>query len=450
MKPVLVFDIEKPKDEARPLVSNEEQQVWAKLVASPDGKRLAVSCLSGEHHSQIALLDPNNGTRIEQFDASGAVWFANDGLIFYGPDAPERIVRLNAEGKSSIDKRWETGGWHGGGDPTDLGGLVASHDGLTVWGVFKKGAAIARWTAEEKRGEILAMTHGSIYAMDVIEPANGAGLLLTGGDDGFARVWNLADLSLRSEFKVPAGVPQGVALLKGGRQAVVSCSTNEAPTEIVVADATTGTQTKLLSIDQPFVRVYPAGEGFIYNHGWRVVLASAADGKALREFAIGSEIEKFAASANGKWLAIADGEGKLYVFEIATGRKTVESKEKVKDLTAIAVTNDGRWVFTTEFHADLKRWDIQSGSFETLTGIRGQCRSLSLSSDEQFILVGGNHRDLAVYNAKSGDKLAEYNTEAADFSVTGVWMKGDRLIFTTDAGVLLDGKLEKREKPKDR
>lgn len=83
----------------------------------------------------------------------------------------------------------------------------------------------------------------------------------------------------------------------------------------------------------------------------------------------------------------------------------------------------------------IRRW--------VFTGIRGQCRELRLSAGEDLILVGGNHRDVAIYDAKTGKKVAAFDTEAADFNVTNVWLRGDRLIFTTDAGVLLDGMLER-------
>jgi hypothetical protein len=43
----------------------------------------------------------------------------------------------------------------------------------------------------------------------------------------------------------------------------------------------------------------------------------------------------------------------------------------------------------------------------------------------------------------TGERLAYFQTEAADFYVTNVWLLGNRLLFTTDAGVLKDGLLER-------
>src|SRR5262249_38064655 len=111
-------------------------------------------------------------------------------------------------------------------------------------------------------------------------------------------------------------------------------------------------------------------------------------------------------------------------------------------LTRLAVSDDGRWVYTTEFTAGLKRWDAQNDRFENLNAIRGQCRELRLSADQSRILVGGNHRDVAIDDAKTGEESGNFVTDGADFNVTNVWARGDRLIYTTDYGVMFDGKLE--------
>jgi WD40 repeat protein len=162
----------------------------------------------------------------------------------------------------------------------------------------------------------------------------------------------------------------------------------------------------------------------------------------LREFAIDKKQSQFCVSANGSWLGVADDEGKLHVFEIATGRLVRSSVEKIDSLTRLAVSDDGRWVYMTEFTASLKRWDTQNDRFEKLNAIRGQCRELRLSADQSRILVGGNHRDVSIYDAKTGESIASFETEAADFNVTNIWASGDRLIFTTDSGVMFDGRLE--------
>jgi hypothetical protein len=71
--------------------------------------------------------------------------------------------------------------------------------------------------------------------------------------------------------------------------------------------------------------------------------------------------------------------------------------------------------------------------------IRGQAQTLKLSRDEKEIVIGGNHRDVAVYEISTGERRLYFSIAAADFFVTNVWLGGDRLLFSTDAGVLFDG-----------
>lgn len=74
-----------------------------------------------------------------------------------------------------------------------------------------------------------------------------------------------------------------------------------------------------------------------------------------------------------------------------------------------------------------------------IASITGQARTLKLSPDEREIVVGGNHRDVAVFDIASGEERLHFRVNASDFYVTNVWLSGDRLLFSTDAGVLFDG-----------
>jgi hypothetical protein len=64
-----------------------------------------------------------------------------------------------------------------------------------------------------------------------------------------------------------------------------------------------------------------------------------------------------------------------------------------------------------------------------------------LSEDETKILFGGRHRDVAVFDATDGRELLSVTLASAAFNVTNVWSSGGRLIFITDAGVMLDGRI---------
>ena len=102
-------------------------------------------------------------------------------------------------------------------------------------------------------------------------------------------------------------------------------------------------------------------------------------------------------------------------------------------------------VYVTDFTTGVSQWDTKSDIIKEWIDKPGQVAALRLSVDETRILIGGNHRDLEIYDAFSGDQITAFETMYSDFYVTNLWLKGDRLIFTTDAGVLFDGLFEKIE-----
>jgi WD40 repeat protein len=276
----------------------------------------------------------------------------------------------------------------------------------------------------------------------VLERKGEEGFLITGGDDRFVRVWNLSDISLRREFRVNVGVPQSVALLADGRRAIFSSSAKEPPTEIEVGDIYSGSQKRLLTVNEPFVKVAATGSEFIYNSGRDLLLASSTTGETKRKFSVDAQVNWFAVSTNGQWLAVSDSNGALYRFEIANGRRLQAQTAQLKLDGRLVITNNGRYVYTTEFGGAVRRWDTQSNTLKELMTVRGIPHSLRLSTDERRLAIGGNHRDVGVYDAESGKPIGGFDVEASDFYVTNVWLRGNRLIFTTDSGVLFDGVLE--------
>src|SRR5262249_30794755 len=104
----------------------------------------------------------------------------------------------------------------------------------------------------------------------------------------------------------------------------------------------------------------------------------------------------------------------------------------------LAVTSDGQSVFLSNWPGEVYRWDVSANIIALVTHVRGVPATLRLSMDDKQLIVGGNHRDVGIYDAATGNIQGEFQTEAADFNVTNVWLKDRRLIFTTDAGLLFD------------
>lgn len=417
-------------------------RLWSQMIPAPD-KKMVLARYSESSGRNLALLELETGRAISQFKALNVAWTNNRSFLLFNEEVPTESVRIDANDQISTSKIFEGRGFHGSGTPAGMTGQAVSADGAIVWEVFQMGSALGQCDLNTKTCNLLYHLPGLIYTMDVFERAENDGWVASGGDDGFVRIWRLTDFSLVQEFSTPRGVPQGVALVRDGHRVVFSVSGSNSPTEIMVGDFLSGQVKSLLKIPQPFIRVARAAEGFIYNQPQKLILADVSTGDNKREFRLSSSVARFATSVNGEWLAVADEAGTLYCFEIKTGRLLATSREKIEDLSTIAVSNDGQYIYTTEWKAALRQWDTSRNSLKEIASIRGQAHSLSVSPDGERIAIGGNHRDLAIYESKTGNRLAYVETTSSDFYVTNAWLHGKRLVFTTDSGVLFAGNLER-------
>lgn len=443
------LSINSPQKPEQIFAPEKEKRILAEIKISPDKKMLAVNGVEDDDY-KLFVFDAAKGSVVSTVKGYGkSAWTADNRLLVTNGYYPQEIITINPDGKTESEKITDGGRFHQSGTPAEMTGVAISKSNKKVWETFQIGGVLAEDDLEKKTSDILINSRSLPFAMDVIETINNANYLVTGGDDRFVRVWNLSDLTLLKEFQVENGVPQGVAFINGGKKIVYSVSGTKAPTKIFSADIQTGQTKQILSVNQPFVAVKSAGEGFVYNFGKKMIMASADTGATEKEFEFADEIDKVDTSANAQWLAVADKKGNLWQINLTDGSRkqwTGETHEKtaqVKELTAITITNDGQNIYTTEFFANLRRWNMETHKTDFLTSYKGQSACLKLSADEKFVLIGGNHHDIGVYDAQTGAGIFYTRDESSDFYVTNAWMKGSRLIYTTDGGVLIDGLLEK-------
>lgn len=442
--PVEIYKLsaESSKKKEQVFVPKKNGRILVTMEFSPDNKMLAVRGVEDQEYKYF-IFDPKNGNLITSIKAYQAKWMSNEKILVSDNDSPNEIVKIGKDGTTTIETINKGGGFRSAGSPANLTGIAVSNDGNKVWSTFQIGGFLVEYDLAKKTADALISSNSLPFAMDVFEIGNNKGYLVTGGDDKFVRLWNLEDMVLLWEFKTEVGVPQGVALLNDGKSLIFSSSSKEAPTKIFKAEIQTGNIKEILSISEPFVSVRKAEVGFVYNFGKKIILASADVGSKIREFEFTEEISKFDTSANGKWLAVADEKGNLWKIDLQNGKREQWSGGQIEDLTRITITNDGKYVYTTEFQANLRRWDTVKQKSDSLGSYRGQAFFLKLSVDEKYVLIGGNHHDIGVYNAKTGEHVFYTQDESSDFYVTNGWMKGNRLIYTTDGGVLVDGLLNK-------
>lgn len=446
---VVVLDVNDPRSPPRKVLSFGTGRLWANMVPSPDERIIAAGRYSkGDYYSrQTALLDVSTGSLLGSIDVESLAWIGPDTLLAFKQWMPAELIHLDKNGKISVGRTYKPRRSYSDGEPFDLSGQVARSDSAVAWGVFRKGAALIEWDLKAQTAKPLIRDPVGVYAMEVLANGVSPGLLVTGGADGYARIWSLADLSLRREIKAATGLPVSIAVLDDHR-AVIVYAKDKQNAEIVLTDIITGTQKKLLSDDYGHPpKVFPVGEQFLYTYGNHVVLAAFTSGATQREFIIDKPVREIAVSANRRWVTVSDSDDALFLFEINTGRQ-VRSSTKIIPWSPLAVTNDGRTVYAMGLEGTLQKWDTKSDKLEVtvldkLREVHTRADAFRLSVDEGRLVIGGNHGDVGVFDAKNGQLVSYERLSSAAWYVTDVWLGGNRLIAATDTGVLLDAVLER-------
>jgi hypothetical protein len=438
---IVRFRVDQPNRQPVQLTKDADEEVWGTLHVSPDRRFLAAR-LCKDSQVSVVLRDLATQKVIATFEALNFAWAANGNLVLFDGEVASARVLIDSKGRVTRTDLLKGADWHSEGSAANLTGQVVSADGAMAWEVFQLGAALVELDLNKKTFDELHSIRGLLFALDVHEALN---LFASGGDDGFVRVRKLSDLSLVKEFKAEPGVPQGVALMEDGRHVVFSASSDETPTRISVGDLNSGESHALFEVPEPYVGVHAAAGGFVYKRGNNLILARWTDGETMREFPIEGELDGlgYAVSANGEWLVASNEANSLFRFNIKNGTRTQFATNNPNNLNYLAISNDGRYVYSTEFEANLRQWDMQTSLMKEIGSIRGQAHALRLSRDEKEILIGGNHRDVAAYEIESGKRRLYFEISAADFYVTNVWLGGDRLLLSTDAGVLFDGRVKR-------
>ncbi len=112
-----------------------------------------------------------------------------------------------------------------------------------------------------------------------------------------------------------------------------------------------------------FVAFLPDAKQILVNHynGAILRLLSVESGTEIRTFGSNDQHPSaIALSPDGQWLAVAEGtDGKVTIFEVATGATHLQLNEDSGPCTAVAFSSDSKVIATAS--ADIHLWDAASG-----------------------------------------------------------------------------------------
>jgi hypothetical protein len=111
---------------------------------------------------------------------------------------------------------------------------------------------------------------------------------------------------------------------------------------------------------------------------------------------------------------------------------------------ATAITNDGKLVYLLGHEGSLTTWDIINATTTTSTldrvrEMHSNVDFMTLANDDRWLVSAGNHRDVGIFDRSTLRMLFYTQTGGAVWYMEKVWLKGNRIIMTSDTGVMYSG-----------
>jgi WD40 repeat protein len=429
---------------------------WSEVDVSPD--RSLLSATYQKEGVNTVFIEPASKAEIATLETRNFAWIDSSKLVLFDWDHPVSIAQFQSNGppittplEGSV-KDLEV-------RPIHITGQVANADGSKVWMAYSKAGGLLEFDLPTGKAKPLIQARPGAYAISV-ETANGeSGHVLTGGADGYVRLWQLSDFSLLKEHQLlgPGYFVIDALLLPGAKRAVAGLmrirknreEQQLEPVKVLLVDLETGKHKKLTEAHLWRSRPVVIDNQLLVPEGNRITFISLDTGQIAREFRLKDPIAASAVSANRRWLAVVEHTGKLSLLNLNTFELKTSAIQIPDDAGPIAITNDARYIYVLNAGAQLGCWDLNTSEFtdSTLTRIKEMHTNVDfmvLANDDKWVITAGNHGDVGVFDRTTSRLVSYTRVSAAFFYVERVWVRGDRVIFITDVGALFDGRLQKQ------
>ncbi|MBK1649326.1 NACHT and WD40 repeat domain-containing protein [Rhabdochromatium marinum] len=139
----------------------------------------------------------------------------------------------------------------------------------------------------------------------------------------------------------------------------------------------------------------------------RVLLWDPASGRELHRLeGHGGLVRALVVAPNGAWLASGGDDGRVRLWDPASGRELHRLAGHGDSVTALAVAPDGAWLASSGADGWVGLWDPASGQeLHRLEGHGGSVRALAVAPDGAWVASGGADGSVRLWDPASGREL---------------------------------------------
>ena len=261
--------------------------------------------------------------------------------------------------------------------------LEVSQDGSQIYGT--KGNLVTIW--ETATGAILDSWQADPSFAAALDVSPDEMLLATAGSDGSVNIWDVATGN-RIRRLYPAGThtvafsPDGQEIASGGR-----------PGFLRVWDVDTGDLVREIDAGSRMfgVTFSPDGSKLATAHGmpdFAVRLWDAGTGDLIWEsFEHSGDAHAVGFSPNGEQLASVDGDGHVYVFDVASGQRLLNLIGHQAPLFEVLFITDAL-LASSDGSGLIRFWDVETGRWlDTAAIFQSEVSAINISPDHEFFVA---------------------------------------------------------------
>lgn len=396
----------------------------ASLAFSPDGKTLA----SGSNDQSVRLWKVSLADDHQNFDEhKNYVWtaaFSPDGKLFADAGADKIVYIRDANGK--ILHKLE-------GHTAPVTALAFNADSSKLASVG--GDQIVRiW--DTKAGTKLKELKGHTAPIMAVA-FGGNNLLITGGIDKTARLWDVTKDAPIQTLPANKSMISAVALRTDGKQALVGSAdgmlrvfdVSGAPKETAAVSAHLS-GIGALAYGPDGTKIATCGGDTLVRH-WNLPQTGAPT--MLAEFKGHTKpVSSVAFNADGRFIVSGGGDLVVRVWDLTTKTELRALRGHLDWISSVAFAPNGQTILSAAVDKSVKIWELSSGETAKPIGHSRKLNTIAVSADGRWVASGSEDRTIKVWDAAAGIEVVTFDAAAGghDADVTSLAFEpsGKRLV----------------------